>query len=103
MKRLFFLLIFLTFFIACKKTTEPAVIPSVCDGVAKSFSNDVYPIIKSKCKLCHFQYSGYSQIASAVSSIRSRVEDGSMPIGSSLSTSQKNIIICWIDNGALNN
>jgi len=86
---------------ACKKSTV-TFFPS-CSSTVKSFNNDVLPIISSRCKGCHSQYSGYSQIAGDKSSIRSTIVDGSMPKESSLSTSEKNDVVCWIDNGALNN
>jgi hypothetical protein len=45
----------------------------------------------------------YSEISSAKTSIRSAVASGRMPQTGSLSTSQKNAILCWIDSGAPNN
>lgn len=79
----------------------------------KAFAADVNPIIQSTCAVsgCHATGSGngpgalttYSQISAAASRIRTAVANGSMPQGGSLSTSQKNSIICWIDNGAPNN
>ncbi len=86
---------------SCKKNSENFV-PD-CSGATKSFNADVLPIITNKCKGCHSQYSGYSQIAGSKSSIRSSIVEGSMPQGGSLSTTEKNNVICWIDNGALNN
>jgi hypothetical protein len=85
-----------------------------CSTVAnKAFAADVNPIIQSSCAKsgCHasgsFNGPGelitYTQISNARSNIRSTVSSGRMPQGSSLSTSQKNSIICWIDSGAPNN
>jgi hypothetical protein len=45
----------------------------------------------------------YTQIFNARSSIQSAVGSGAMPKNGSLSLDQKNTIICWIENGALNN
>jgi hypothetical protein len=80
----------------------------------KAFAADVAPIIASSCATnasCHAAGSvngpgaltTFSQISSAASAIKSSVQSGRMPQGSSLSTSQKNSIICWVDSGAPNN
>lgn len=86
---------------ACKKSSV-SFTPD-CSGTAKSFSADVLPVISNKCAGCHTNYSAYSQIAGDRSSIRSKVADGSMPKGTSLTTTEKNTVLCWIDNGAPNN
>jgi len=80
----------------------------------KAFAIDVIPIFQSRWppnSSC--QASGrlngpgaltsYTAIFNSRSSIRSAVSSGSMPKNSSLSTSQKNSILCWIDSGAPNN
>lgn len=80
----------------------------------KAFAADVSPIISSTCAInagCHATGSGngpgpltnYTQIFAARSTIRSSVSSGSMPKNSTLTTGQKNSIICWIDSGAPNN
>ena len=85
-----------------------------CSNVAKSFSVDVNPIIQTKCATgssCHGTGSingpgallTYSAIANAHADIRSAILSGLMPKTGSLTNGQKNTIICWIDNGALNN
>lgn len=84
-----------------------------CSTAAKSFSANVQPIFQSSCSQnsgCHGSGSNngpgelisYQQIFNARTSIRSAVFSGSMPRGSSLSSAQRNSIICWIDNGAPN-
>jgi len=85
-----------------------------CSNVAKSFTVDVNPIIQTKCATgssCHGTGSingpgallTYSAIANAHADIRSAILSGLMPKTGSLTNAQKNTIICWIDNGALNN
>lgn len=79
----------------------------------KSFSADVNPIIQASCNVvsCHAAGStngpgpltNYTQISGAKTVIRTAVSTGRMPQGGTLTTAQKNSIICWIDNGALNN
>jgi len=84
-----------------------------CSGAAKSFATDVNPIIQGTCTNagCHGTGSNngpgpllsFQQIFNARVAIRTAVANGSMPQNSSLSASQKNAILCWIDNGAANN
>jgi hypothetical protein len=79
----------------------------------KSFSADVNPIIQSTCVIsgCHNAGSGngpgellnYNEISSNKAAIRSAVSTGIMPKTGSLTTSQKNSILCWVDSGGLNN
>jgi hypothetical protein len=98
------LFVAVAFFGACSKSsTNPGGYTPDCSGTAKSFKTDVSPLIQSACAGCHSNYSGYSGITSDKAAIRSKVIDGSMPPSGSLSTTQKNIIVCWIDNGAPNN
>jgi hypothetical protein len=97
---------------ACKKKGDDT--NSVdCSGTAKTFSTDANPVIQASCIAsgCHGSGSNngpgpllnYSQIFNARSDIRSSVSSGHMPLNGSLTASQKAAIICWIDNGALNN
>jgi hypothetical protein len=97
---------------ACSKNTDSFT--SDCSGTAKSFASDVSPIIQSYCATnsgCHASGSSngpgalttYAQIYNARSEIRAAVSSGVMPQNGSLTTAQKNSIICWIDNGASNN
>ena len=84
-----------------------------CTSVPKSFSADVNPIIQSFCNQAGCHNSGstngpgpltnYTQVFNARTSIRAAIFSGTMPQNSTLSTAQKNSIICWIDAGAMNN
>ncbi len=85
-----------------------------CSGVSLSFTTDVYPIILASCatrSACHGSGSNngpgplltYAQINSSKSDIQSSVASGEMPREGSLSANEKNIIICWITNGASDN
>ena len=79
----------------------------------KAFAADVNLIIQASCNIsgCHAAGSGngpgaltnYAQISAAGSSIKTAVLSGRMPQGSSLSTAQKNSIICWVNSGTPNN
>ena len=85
-----------------------------CTGVASSFAANVHPIIQSTCATdatCHGPGSvngpgpllTYTQISGASGSIKTAVANGTMPKTGSLTTTQKNSIICWVNGGALNN
>jgi uncharacterized membrane protein len=85
-----------------------------CSGTSVSFANDVKAIIDSKCATnsgCHGAASvngpgpltTYTAIAQNKNQISAAINSGAMPKGSSLTSDQKNKILCWIQNGALNN
>jgi hypothetical protein len=108
----------LGFLFACKKqhdsVSSPGTTSNVCSGPAKSFANDVNPIFQASCAFaagCHGngsvngpgELTSYSKIFNARSDIRSAISSGEMPLNSSLSATEKNAILCWIDNGAPNN
>lgn len=120
MKNIFTFVLLCLILVSCSK--KPVVDPDStppppsenCSGPAKTFAADVNPIIQSSCAAssgCHGigSTSGpgalvtYTQISNARASIRSSVFSGSMPRNGTLTTAQKNAIICWIDNGAPNN
>lgn len=79
----------------------------------KAYAANISPIIQASCAIagCHAAGStngpgpltSYTEISNAKARIRTAVSSGLMPQGSSLSTAQKNSIICWIDGGAPNN
>jgi hypothetical protein len=96
---------------ACSKKPE---FTADCSGPAKSFATDVSPVFQTSCAInsgCHATGSGngpgpllnYSQIFNARGDIRPAVASGHMPLNATLTASQKNAILCWIDNGAPNN
>lgn len=109
---IFLFIIAVVFLIACNKqgvtkNTDP------CSGITASFSADVDPIIQTYCNQpdCHSPGSingpgaltNYNQVFSARIQIRVQIEAGLMPQNATLSTAQRNKILCWIDSGALNN
>ena len=105
--------------LACSKSKDApnneGETPLDCSTVtAKTYTTDVSPIIESKCATdgnCHGSGSmngpgallTYSAIFNARVNIRAAVASGEMPLTGSLTTAQKNSILCWIDSGALNN
>src|SRR5688572_35533 len=101
----------LIFIHACSKKPEVTV---DCSGPVKSFVTDVSPVFQTSCAInsgCHATGSGngpgpllnYSQIFNARADIRPAVASGHMPLNATLTTTEKNAILCWIDNGAPNN
>jgi hypothetical protein len=101
--------------VSCDKSDpEPGPATNVCDGTNYSFANDVQPIITSNCATstgCRGAGSttgvgpltNYAQVSAAASKIHTQVSTGKMPKGGTLSTSDKNKILCWINAGAANN
>lgn len=105
-------IILLVFFNACKK--NPDISPVDCSGPAKLFAIDVNPVIQASCAInsgCHAAGSNngpgpllnYSQVFNARSDIRSAVASGHMPLNGTLTATERNAILCWIDSGAINN
>jgi hypothetical protein len=111
MKNMSIIITVLCVVLACNKPSPGSSDPVDCSGPAKSFANDVNPVIELMCGACHGrgstngpgELSSYSQIFNARIVIRGAVISGQMPQGGSLTAAQKNAIICWIDNGAPNN
>ena len=93
-------------------TTSPPVDP--CAGLAFKFAVDVQPIINSTCSnssSCHGtgsvnsggELTDYNKIFIKRSIIKGQINAGLMPKAGSITTAEKNKIICWIDSGAPNN
>ncbi len=112
MKRIIFLMAAGIALYACSKTNTGMDFTPTCDGT-KSFTNDVLPIFQSNCAIsgCHAAGSNngpgaltsYQQIFNNRSAIRAAVATGVMPKDRTLSTTQKNTMLCWIDAGAASN
>jgi hypothetical protein len=103
-------------FISCSKDNSGNTGGNTLDCTTvtnKSFAADINPIIQSTCNTsgCHasgsFNGPGplttYTEFFNARSAIRPAIASGRMPQNSTLSTAQKNSILCWIDSGAANN
>jgi hypothetical protein len=101
-------LLFLLTTLSCKKDEVVE-----CDGTVYSFSQEVFPLMNSSCNTtgCHAQNSSfgdfttYAGVQTKVSngSLKARILDGSMPKNSSFNLGQKEMIVCWIEGGALDN
>jgi len=98
---------------ACSKSDGSSA-TNPCTGLTVSFSADVMPIINASCAInssCHAAGSvnsggaltDHPKILAKRAEIKFQVENGLMPKTGSLSTVEKNKLICWINNGAPNN
>lgn len=98
--------------VACSKNSNNTT--ADCSGTTKSYTADVSPLLQTSCNAnagCHGSGSthgpgeliNYTQVFNARTLIRASVANGSMPQNSTLTTAQKNSMLCWIDNGASNN
>lgn len=87
---------------SCSKYSTTDTYTPSCNGVVKSYHTDVAPLIQSACGNCH-NFGSYSSLYASRNSVRNMIVTGQMPQGGSLSTAQKDAIVCWIDSGALNN
>ncbi len=77
-----------------------------------SYQLDVQPIIVANCNIfgCHDgsnsslpNFTNFSEVSSNASMIRGRTQSGNMPRNGSLTQAEKDLIACWIDDGAVNN
>ncbi len=77
-----------------------------------SLENDIMPLLDLKCAFspCHNGDNGAARnwtvkanVLANASEIKSRTQSGDMPRTGSLSQEQKDIIACWVDDGALDN
>ena len=101
--------------ISCSKSSDGGSNnpPAVTCTSTKSFASDVNPIIQSSCAIptCHNAGSTngpgalttHKQISDAANAIKTAVGNGTMPKTGSLTTAQKEAIICWVNQGAPNN
>ncbi len=92
---------------SCEDVTGDVYVPS---GV--SYKNTVANIYEIGCAVsdCHvagtgrFELTSLAKIQEAAANTKVRIESGNMPPeGASLTLEQKKAIICWIDDGAMDN
>lgn len=114
MKKGFLSIIFFAVLIySCSKSSSGTQATD-CSNSSYSFSSNVSPLFQTYCATssgCHASGSQngpgplvtYAQIYAARLSIRDAVASGLMPKGTTLSSAERSVIICWIDNGAVNN
>lgn len=107
-------------FAACSKSDSTTGggggggITANCTGITPKFAADVQPIINTVCSInsnCHAggssnaggPFTNYTEVNAKKSNIKAAVLAGRMPQSGTISQTQINALICWIDNGAPNN
>ena len=75
-----------------------------------SFKSAVKPIIDARCTSCHSPSGGtspnltsYQEVKNKAERVKVRVDNRTMPLGSSLSDAQIKTIVDWVNEGALDN
>ena len=76
-----------------------------------SFTQSIAGIVESKCaiSLCHVSDAGlpdftiFAEFQSRALGVKTRTQSGDMPRTGSLSQEEKDLIACWVDDGALDN
>lgn len=93
---------------SCTNDTVVPASTAECAALATSFKTDVQPILNSKCGSagCHpgyITYAGVSRIATNGTFKHEVITTKKMPPTGSLSSSQLQLISCWLEAGAPNN
>ena len=107
----FLILLIAAFFTSCLTNVEEATIeeemPDACADI--TFAVNIKPIIDANCIQCHGSggnspnLTSYSFINASAASVKDAVASRRMPQGGSLSQDEIDAIVCWVENGALNN
>lgn len=103
-------IIFIFFIIiSCENNVEEEIVEmeNQCNPDI-SFLEIVKPIIDNNCVQCHQgnrfpDLRTQQSINENASIIKEQVQSRQMPIGNSLPQTDVDAIVCWIENGALNN
>lgn len=98
------------FFFSCETHVQEEIEiieSSICDPNT-SYELTIEPIIANNCLECHAgsqspNLSSYSGVSTNADRIRFQVANRFMPQGGSLTNEEIELILCWVDNGALNN
>jgi hypothetical protein len=111
-------LFFFFYVLSCGSNDEPTPqtqAPDLdCKNISASYGTDVGPIISTNCATsiaCHASGSNngpgplltYTQVFNNRNAIKTAVKNGTMPKDHALSSDQKSKIVCWIENGAIDN
>ncbi|HFS67944.1 MAG TPA: cytochrome c [Flavobacteriia bacterium] len=107
MKHILILLAILSF-ISCENNVEEETITTNECNPEISFSEVIKPIIDNNCVQCHHgnrfpDLRMYPSINENKIIIKDEIQSRRMPIGNSLSQTDIDAVICWIESGALNN
>jgi hypothetical protein len=95
---------------ACSKSSDNTMAVAATCNPNTSFSKTVLPILNSTCNFsgCHdpnnaAELNNFQVVHDNAAQIKASVVSGRMPKGKAFNATDKNALICWIDNGAKNN
>ena len=112
MKRILYITTVCLIILSCSKSdsSNATTTTNTSCNPNTSFSSTILPLFNTSCNLsgCHdgpnaAQLNTYQVIHDNATQIKASISTGRMPKGGTLTTTQKNAIYCWIDNGAKNN
>jgi hypothetical protein len=88
--------------ISCSKDDDPE---PECEA---TYDGQIKALFQAKCQggACHptnGDWFTYSTAFNKLNQIKTRTQDGSMPKVGSLTAEEKELIACWVDNGAPEN
>lgn len=96
--------------VACSKNSDSTTATVATCNPNTSFSKTILPLFNSTCNTsgCHdgpnaAALNNFQVVHDNASQIRASISTGRMPKDKTLALTDKNAIICWIDNGAKNN
>lgn len=104
------LFLLLVFFTSCLTNVEEDMTelePNACADI--TFATTVKPIIDANCIQCHGsggtlpELTTHSLLQLHAGSVKSEVVSREMPKQGSLTQDEIDAIVCWVDDGALNN
>jgi|SRR5687767_3922235 hypothetical protein len=111
------LFVLLIVFQSCENNGLPEPEIDECDGSVVSYKDQIKPIINTSCAItgCHNGDNGSDRnwtILSVLQAKKDNVKDrvtrpvgvpGHMPLVGSITSDQIQMIVCWVDQGGLNN
>jgi hypothetical protein len=75
-----------------------------------SYKSEIHPLLTAKCKNCHsaggsggLNITDFDLTKNKAQKIKNRTGNGSMPPGAPLTQAEKDLITCWVNDGAKNN
>ena len=89
---------------SCTKTAT--VDNATCSALDTKWSTAVSNIVKNKCATsgCHPNYAALANISGDASSCLSKLSNNSMPAGGvTMTTAERNQLMCWLQDGGPNN
>lgn len=100
------LLIISFFFTSCLTNVEETEVLDECQTT--SYANTIKPILDTSCIECHNgsqfpDLTDYNKVSANAAIVKAEVESRRMPQGNTLTAEEITAIVCWVENGALDN